>query len=161
MFANRFTLALISAENYFAQVLPGAIALCVILSPAWADTQPASFAVQVSGFAHARGHVVANLFRAEDDVLKPEKSYQRISAEISDGVASMVFANLAYGNYAVLVFHDENDNGTLDHNFMRLPAEPLGFSNDFKLSVFSGMPSFEKLKISFTADTLPLKISVK
>ena len=139
----------------------GIAALCLTLTPVWADAEPAKLVVQVSGFTHARGHALANLFREGDDVLKPEQAYRRTSAEIYDGNATVTFADLAFGKYAVVVFHDENDNGTLDHNFMRLPAEPLGFSNDFKISVFSGMPSFEKLNFSFAADMLPLKISVK
>ena len=139
----------------------GITALCLTLTPVWAGAEPAKLVVQVSGFTHARGHALANLFREGDDVLKPEQAYRRTSAEIYDGNATVTFVDLAFGKYAVVVFHDENDSGTLDHNFMRLPAEPLGFSNGFKISVFSGMPSFEKLNFSFAADTLPLKISVK
>ena len=89
MFANRFTLASIKTVFLSAQVRHGAIALCLTLSPAWADTQPASLAVQVSGFTHARGHAVANLFRAEDDVLKPELSYRRASAETAMRLAAI------------------------------------------------------------------------
>ena len=73
----------------------------------------------------------------------------------------MVLTDLAYGPYAMVVFHDENDNGTLDHNVLRLPAEPLGFSKGFKLSLFSGMPNFEKLRFDFTVDSMPLEIVVQ
>jgi uncharacterized protein (DUF2141 family) len=34
------------------------------------------------------------------------------------------------GSYAVQVMHDENDNGTLDTNFMGIPVEGYGFSNN-------------------------------
>jgi len=34
------------------------------------------------------------------------------------------------GSYAVQVMHDENDNGKLDANFMGIPTEGYGFSNN-------------------------------
>jgi uncharacterized protein (DUF2141 family) len=68
---------------------------------------------------------------------------------------------LKYGKYAVSVFHDENGNGTVDHNFLHFPAEPLGFSNDFHLGIFAGLPSFEKLQFEFTPGAEPVSILVK
>ena len=104
----------------------GIAALCLTLTLAWAGAVPEKLVVQVSGFTHARGHAIANLFREGGNVLKADQAYLRASAEIHDGSATVTFADLVDGKYAVVVFHDENDNGTLDHNFMRLPAEPLG-----------------------------------
>lgn len=40
------------------------------------------------------------------------------------------FAGLAAGTYAVMVMHDENGNGRLDTNFVGMPIEGYGFSND-------------------------------
>ena len=120
-----------------------------------------TLSIQVQGFTHERGHAVANLFREGDDVLKPDKAYRHAQADIHDGKASISFPDLAYGKYAVSVFHDENSNGKLDHNFFRIPAEPLGFSNHFQLGLFSGFPSFEKLQFQFAADTGVLEITLK
>jgi uncharacterized protein (DUF2141 family) len=38
--------------------------------------------------------------------------------------------NLPAGSYAVQVLHDENDNGKMDSNFMGIPVEGYGFSNN-------------------------------
>ena len=38
--------------------------------------------------------------------------------------------DLPAGKYAVQVMHDENDNGKLDANFMGIPIEGYGFSNN-------------------------------
>ena len=40
------------------------------------------------------------------------------------------FADLPSGTYAVSVMHDENGNGSLDSNFLGMPVEGYGFSND-------------------------------
>jgi len=54
-----------------------------------------------------------------------------------------------YGEYSAILWHDVNGNGTLDHRW-EIPAEPMGFSNNWELSILSGMPSFEKLRFEFT-----------
>ena len=51
--------------------------------------------VQVHGFKHQRGHAIANIFREGDDVLKPEKSYRRVKAEIHGDSAIIEFPDLA------------------------------------------------------------------
>ena len=137
-----------------------ACSLAVAAAPfAWADTPQTDLVVHASGFAHERGRAVANLFRTGDDVLG--KPAVRVTATIHAGKATLVFARLPYADYAVTVFHDENGNGELDHNFLHMPAEPLGFSNGFSLSLLSGLPSFEKLRFALGAEAKPVEITVK
>lgn len=40
-------------------------------------------------------------------------------------------SNLPAGEYALVVYQDENGNGRLDKNFIGIPREPLGFSNRY------------------------------
>jgi uncharacterized protein (DUF2141 family) len=40
------------------------------------------------------------------------------------------FENLPSGTYAVLVHHDENDNRKFDKNFLGIPLEGYGASNN-------------------------------
>lgn len=126
-----------------------------------AADMPPTLSIQVRGFANENGRAIANLFREGNDVLKPDKAYRHAQAEIHDGKATINFPALACGKYAVSVFHDENGNGKLDHNVFRIPAEPLGFSNNFHLGLFSGFPSFEKLQFQFSADTGIVEIMLK
>lgn len=105
--------------------------------------------VNISGFKNDRGQVIVNLFNEKGKIMKVNTRHRVLTDTISQGHAKVVFTDLAYGNYAVSVFHDENDNGILDHNMFKLPEEALGFSNDFSLGLLSGLPSFEKLKFGF------------
>ena len=61
------------------------------------------------------------------------------------GSQSTVFTQLPPGRYAVLVIHDENDNGRLDENAMGVPTEGYGFGNDAQ--GFLGAPSFDAAAI--------------
>lgn len=49
------------------------------------------------------------------------------------------------GDYALLVFRDENGNGELDRNFIGIPREPIALSNNHRPK---GPPSFERARLS-------------
>ena len=136
------------------------VTLWVLAASAWPQPpSEADLSIHIKGLVHDRGQVIANLFENGHDVIgKPDR---RVVGTIEQGQAILVFLHVPFGNYAISVFHDENSNNDLDHNFLHFPAEPLGFSNGFELSLFSGMPSFEKLRFVFAADTKPLEITVK
>lgn len=58
------------------------------------------------------------------------------------------FNNLLPGEYAVMAMHDENDNGKLDTNFIGMPIEGYGFSNDPKVM---RKPTFEEARFQLDA----------
>ncbi|HEU5076347.1 MAG TPA: DUF2141 domain-containing protein, partial [Polyangiaceae bacterium] len=116
--------------------------------------------VSVSGFEHDRGHVVAKLFRRGDAAPKG-RGYKKVVSGIRERRAKLAFPEIAYGSYAVFLFHDENGNGTVDHNLLGIPTEPLGFSGGFRVSLFSGVPDFDDLKFEFTAKSRALAIVVE
>ena len=51
-------------------------------------------------------------------------------ATATKGEMTLKFGNLPAGKYAVQVMHDENDNGKMDTNFLGIPSEGYGFSNN-------------------------------
>lgn len=48
------------------------------------------------------------------------------------GTAEVSFAGLVPGDYAVALYHDENENGVVDLNFLGLPVEGWGVSNNVR-----------------------------
>ncbi|NQZ77701.1 MAG: DUF2141 domain-containing protein [Ekhidna sp.] len=77
---------------------------------------------------------------------------------ISDDTVEFVFDGLDEGTYAISVFHDENNNGKLDANFMGIPSEPYAFSNNAK-GLF-GPPSFEECQFELEGDGNEIVISL-
>ena len=49
------------------------------------------------------------------------------------GATVVKIAGVPPGQYAAQVFHDENDDGEIKRNFLGIPTEPIGFSNDAPL----------------------------
>ena len=114
--------------------------------------------IHAIGFKHTHGHAVAKLFSPGDSVLG--RGRWEAKAVIADGMALFRFTDLPAGRYAAVVFHDDNDNGVIDHGLLG-PSEPIGFSERFVLSVFSGRPTFQDLSFTFTPPSQTLDVRVR
>ena len=53
------------------------------------------------------------------------------------------------GEYALLAYYDENDNRRIDKNFIGIPNEPLGFSNNYQPK---GPPSYARAAFTLPDD---------
>ena len=80
-----------------------------------------------------------------------------MSIKIRKSQARCDFEDVPPGTYAIAVVHDENMNGKLDTNWMGIPTEGYGFSNDAKASL--GAPSFSAA--SFLYDGRYIKLTIK
>ncbi len=65
--------------------------------------------------------------------------------------------SLSFGEYAVKVFHDKNRNGELDTDFLGIPKEDYGYSNNARS--WFGPPSWDKAK--FLLNLKEMKIEIK
>ena len=70
--------------------------------------------------------------------------------------SAVVLTNLDPGQYAIILFHDENGNGKLDKNALGVPTEPYGFSNN--VQGFLGPPAFKKAVMQVNADDKAVRI---
>ncbi len=130
----------------------------ILLSSAVAEESHA-LVIHATGFQNGHGQAIAKLFEAGDVVMGPGRL--QVATAIENGQARLAFANLPAGRYAIVVFHDENSNGQIDHNVLRMPSEALGFSNGFTLGLLSGLPTFERLAFQHGVDTRILEIAIK
>ncbi|MFU8780589.1 MAG: MipA/OmpV family protein [Kiritimatiellia bacterium] len=64
----------------------------------------------------------------------------------ADGRQVLQIPDVPAGEYALLVFHDENDNQQLDVNFIGIPREPVGFSGAYRPR---GAPTFRNARFIF------------
>ena len=68
------------------------------------------------------------------------------------------FEDIPPGTYALAVIHDENMNGKIDADWLGIPKEGYGFSNDVKALL--GTPSFSAASFKYDGETLDLTISL-
>jgi uncharacterized protein (DUF2141 family) len=115
--------------------------------------------VEVVGLRTNKGQVYCALYSSANGFPKDsQKSVQRHTSSISDRNAVCEFSGMEPGRYAVSVFHDENSNGKLDTNFLGIPREGVGASNDAKGHM--GPPKFDAAAFQFEGGRLNLKITI-
>jgi len=78
--------------------------------------------------------------------------------KIRDTQARCDFEDIAPGTYALAIIHDENMNGKLDTDWLGIPTEGYGFSND--ATAVLGAPSFSAASFPYDGRTLDLTISL-
>lgn len=70
-----------------------------------------------------------------------KKAFRVIKSKIGKNTAKIIIKDIPTGKYAIAVHHDENGNNEVDTNFLGIPNEDFGASNNAK--GFMGPPSFE------------------
>ena len=67
--------------------------------------------------------------------------------------------SLSFGQYAIAIYHDQNDNDKLDKSLLGIPTEPYAFSNNPKVKWKA--PSFEEVAFTFSEDQQSLSLTLK
>ena len=98
---------------------------------AQAQAPSATLEVTVPQVRNAQGGVGCQLFAAADGFPRDgRRALQAVMAPIVQGSARCQFTPVPAGTYAVAVVHDENSNQTMDSNFLGVPTEGYGVSNN-------------------------------
>ncbi|MFN8829846.1 MAG: DUF2141 domain-containing protein [Labrys sp. (in: a-proteobacteria)] len=142
-------------------------ALCVaaltpvgMAAPAQArDEGAVTLRVEVASFRNAKGTLNCRLFN--DAASFPDgEGVRTVRARIDGTQAACVFVGLAPGAYAVAVVHDEDGNGRLDRNFVGIPSEGYGVSNNRTYAMAS--PKWDESRFTLAArEALVLRISLR
>ena len=104
--------------------------------------------VNISGLNSDKGTLMVGLYNKKEDFLK--KRYKGEISKINNKKSVVIFKDIPKGEYAVSFVHDENDNKKMDTNFLGIPKEDYGCSNNAK--GFMGPPSYEDAKFNLNSD---------
>jgi uncharacterized protein (DUF2141 family) len=91
-------------------------------------------------------------------LLKDKGRLIGVTMRARTGSQSIGFMQLPPGRYAVVVFHDENDNGLLDEDALGVPTEGYGFSNN--ATGFFSAPSFDAAAVTIGSADKSISISL-
>jgi uncharacterized protein (DUF2141 family) len=92
--------------------------------------------VVIDGIENVKGHIMIGISGSN------EKQVSGKMEKIEGETVTIVFENLAPGEYAVSAYQDENDNGKLDTGLYGIPTEKYGFSNNVRGKM--GPPAFKE-----------------
>lgn len=112
--------------------------------------------VLVTGVTSSRGHVRVDVC-TRSEFLKDDCRYSG-AAPATPSVTVVVVRDLPPGVYAVQAYHDRNDNLAVDQDFLGLPTEAVGFSND--APVHFAPPSFKAAEFGYAGgeQTISLRL---
>lgn len=103
------------------------------------------------------GEIYIAVYDNEKDYMK--NRFTEAIAKVETEGELDVALKISAGKYAISIFHDVNMDGELNTNFMGIPKEPYGFSNNPK-STF-GPPSFEQSLFEFSEDRQGIEVELK
>jgi len=115
--------------------------------------------VEVVGLHNDIGQVGCTVYSSGDGFpTDPSKALQKTLTPIKDEKATCDFTGLPAGRYAIAVMHDENSNGKVDTNFLGIPKEGTGASNDAKGSM--GPPKFDDASFDYAGGRKDLTVHI-
>jgi uncharacterized protein (DUF2141 family) len=119
-----------------------------------AVTAGTTLTLTIEGVRSDKGKIYASLLKADTTAGVARKAGGARGTPVV-GTTTLTFEGLAPGDYAVQLFHDENDNGTMESNLFGIPSEGYAFSNRARASF--GPPKFVEMK--FTVSSTPATTS--
>ncbi len=116
--------------------------------------------VKILGIRNSAGTVACALFKGPDGFPTEymHSATNIMMMKVQDKQARCDFADIPPGTYALAVIHDENKNGKLEANWVGVPTEGYGFSNDAK--ALMSAPSFDAASFPYNGRDLELTISL-
>lgn len=118
------------------------------------DTLSVTLDISITKFN--KGSILIALYESEESYMK--ESYKSADVLVKNNKAKFIFHSIKKGVYAFSLFHDLNDNKKLDTNFLGIPKEPYGFSNNKKGRF--GPPKFNEASLEINKNSY-YKISIE
>lgn len=106
--------------------------------------------VRVTAIESDRGKIAIALFDSEATYNSRENPFREERLAISNREAVWRITDIPFANYALMLYHDENGNGEFDQNFIGIPLEQYGFSNN--AVAWFAPPAYEKATFRLTRD---------
>lgn len=127
-----------------------------------ATSQASELALTIDGFQNDRGSALIALVNSRktfEDRNDELPSYKSARVNIVNGKAQYLFRSVPQGEYAIKIFHDQNDNQHLDKGFLGIPTEDYGFSNN--VSGTFGPPDYDEAMFIINIEKQAIHIQIQ
>lgn len=121
------------------------VALLFAMPVSGAGSAADQLLVSVTNVASGRGTVVAMV--CDQASFLASCAFKGAAAASTTRRVTIAFRGVPRGKYAVVVFHDENDNRRLDRDALGIPTEGYGYSRAAR--GHGGPPRFEDAAFDF------------
>lgn len=114
--ATLFLAAIISGTSLNAQEI------------SYPEKDVSEFRLYIEGINELKGEIRIAMFDSKEKYTKDP--IHAIVLPVDSTTIIWTQEMLPFGEYAIAVYHDKNENGKIDTNFLGIPKEDYGFSNN-------------------------------
>ena len=121
------------------------------------SSNAANLTVTVEQVRNSKGEIRFSIFNVPSQFPQGnELDSKDVPAQL--GFVTVQFYNLVLGAYAIAIHHDENSDGEMNTNFIGLPKEGYGFSNNAKVNFAA--PAFEAAAFNLDVGDKSIRLRV-
>lgn len=134
------------------KILAAVVTVAMILTGSLVSSKKQKITATVVNVTSDSGKVAFALYDKNSFMQVPLKSK---NAKIVEGKSTVVFEDVEPGEYAIICFHDKNDNDKMDFQENGMPMEDYGASNNV---MSFGPPKYEDAKFVVADKDVSLEI---
>ena len=98
----------------------------------------------ITNVEHAKGYIDVKIYDSKEDFLKEDLARETIRKKATKGKTVVPLSKIHEGQIAIVVYHDEDNDGKLKTGFLWRPKEGYAFSNNYKPK---SPPKFSKASV--------------
>ena len=98
----------------------------------------------ITNVEHANGYIDVKIYDSKESFLKEDLAREKVRKKAIKGKTVVPLSKIHEGQIAIVVFHDEDNNGKLKTGLFWRPKEGYAFSNNYKPKT---PPKFSKASI--------------
>lgn len=119
------------------------LTLCLLSFIQLIFAQSSTITININSIRNSKGTVKWAVYNKEANFNSTEAGFiDAGEVKAKEGTVTVRTKPLPDGTYAISVFHDENNNSDVDFNFLGLPVEGFGFSQN--PIIYFGPPKFKE-----------------
>lgn len=103
--------------------------------------------ITIEGLKSAEGKIYLGLYGEGNKFLDDKDKLDEYEFTPKMGKVTVQIKDIKYGVYAFALYHDVNDDGKMNNNFLGIPKEPYAFSDNYRPRFRA--PRFDECKINY------------
>lgn len=130
--------------------------LCMMLFSFTAFGQTKNLDISVKGIEDIQGEMVVLVFDNPDNFPKDQKLAKIYKFRVTGKEMTLSVKGIPDQDVAIFIYHDKDSNGKCNQNFIGMPTERIGFSNNIRPKLKA--PKFEEAKVSKETTKISIEI---
>ncbi len=130
--------------------------ICLAVVAQYGYGQSTTLLITVPNINPIKGEIQVSVYDNDESFLKENEESRIYRFKVKGANGKFVINDLPNGEYAFIIYHDENNNKEMDKSIIGMPKEGYGFSKNFQPGL--SRPDFENCSVFMNQD---VKIEIR